>query len=116
MLLVVPGLFAGRGRAIMFTLATEVLIAGPLGSIEINLERLINTGLCLYKEAKSIACLTKHTLEQTKHVSIGIFIRERMKHLQFLFFTHHNIELLLKLKSSIEIARIIAASAERELQ
>ena len=27
-----------------------------------------------------------------------------------------NIELLLKLKSSIEIARIIAASAERELQ
>ena len=91
MLLVVPGLFAGRGRAIMFTLATEVLIAGPLGSIEINLERLINTGLCLYKEAKNIACLTKHTLEQTKHVSIGIFIRERMKHLQFLFFTHHNI-------------------------
>ena len=91
MLLVVPGLFAGRGRAIMFTLATEVLIAGPLGSIEINLERLINTGLCLYKEAKSIACLTKHTLEQTKHVSIGIFIRERMKHLQILFFTHHNI-------------------------
>ena len=70
MLLVVPGLFAGRGRAIMFTLATEVLIAGPLGSIEINLERLINTGLCLYKEAKNIACLTKHTLEQTKHVSM----------------------------------------------
>ena len=28
----------------------------------------------------------------------------------------NNIELLLKLKSSIEIARIIAASAERELQ
>ena len=27
-----------------------------------------------------------------------------------------NMELLLKLKSSIEIARIIAASAERELQ
>ena len=29
---------------------------------------------------------------------------------------YDNIELLLKLKSSIEIARIIAASAERELQ
>ena len=28
----------------------------------------------------------------------------------------HNIELLLKLKSGIEIARIIAASAECELQ
>ena len=70
MLLVVPGMFAGRGRAIMFTLATEVLIAGPLGSIEINLEKLINTFVCLYKEAKKIACLTKHTLEQTEHVSI----------------------------------------------
>ena len=33
-----------------------------------------------------------------------------------LFFTTSIIELLLKLKSSIEIARIIAASAERELQ
>ena len=73
MLLVVPGLFAGRGRAIMFTLATEVLIAGPLGSIEENLGKLVNTGLCLYKEAKNVACLTKHTLEQTKHVCIGIF-------------------------------------------
>ena len=73
MLLVVPGMFAGRGRAIMFTLATEVLIAGPLGSIEINLEKLINTFVCLYKEARSFACLTIHTLEQTKHVCIKVF-------------------------------------------
>ena len=73
MLLLMPGLFGGRGRAIMFTLATEVLIAGPLGSIEINLDKLINTFVCLYKEAKEIACLTKHTLEQTKHVCIVIY-------------------------------------------
>ena len=73
MLLVIPGLFAGRGRAIMFTFATEVLIAGPLGSIDINLKKLINTFVCLYKEARSIACLTIHTLEQTKHVCIKVF-------------------------------------------
>ena len=79
MLLVIPGMFAGRGRAIMFTLATEVLIAGPLGSIEINLEKLINTFVCLYKEAKKIACLTAHTLEQTKHVCIVVLVSSGSK-------------------------------------
>ena len=78
MLLLIPGLFAGRGRAIMFTLATEVLIAGPLGNIEKNLKKLINTFVCLYNEARSIACLTKHTLEQTKHVCVGIFHKKNI--------------------------------------
>ena len=39
-----------------------------------------------------------------------------MRFSDFLMISSEHIELLLKLKSSIEIARIIAASAERELQ
>ena len=56
MLLIVPGLFAGRGRAMMITLATGFLLDGPLDSIQTNLEKLIDSFVCLYKQAKEIAC------------------------------------------------------------
>ena len=56
MLLVLSGLFAGRGRAMMLTLAVGFLMDGPIDSIQTNLEKLTDSFLCMYNQAKQIAC------------------------------------------------------------
>ena len=41
LILILPGLFSGRGRAFLMTLATGLLIDGSVGSINYNLEEII---------------------------------------------------------------------------
>ena len=64
----------------------------------------------------------KFVILDTRIYAVCIFVKVIYVHIEFLSVKLLNvlqyiiIELLLKLKSSIEIARIMAASAERELQ
>ena len=70
MLLVTSGLFAGRGRAMMLTLAAGFLMDGPLDSIQTNLEKLTDFFLCMYKQVKQVACeARKNQLQEIKSVS-----------------------------------------------
>ena len=76
MLLVIPGLFAGRGRAMMLTLVVGFLIDGPLDSIQNNLEKLIDSFVCLYKQGKTVVCEAREAqLQQTRQVSVSFYIR-----------------------------------------
>ena len=41
LILILPGLFSGRGRAMLMTLATGVLIDGPINGISYNSEVIV---------------------------------------------------------------------------
>ena len=71
MLLVISGLFAGRGRAMMLTLAVGFLMDGPLDSIQTNLEKLTGSFVCMANQAKQIGCEARNDqLAQVEKVSL----------------------------------------------
>ena len=60
MLLIIPGLFAERGRSIvLWTFSSGLLIDGPIRSIYVNLQRLYDTIICMYQVTLKEACVTK---------------------------------------------------------
>ena len=60
MLLIIPGLFAERGRSIvLWTFSSGLLIDGPIRSIYVNLQRLYNTVICMYQLTLKKACQSK---------------------------------------------------------
>ena len=59
MLLIVPGLFANRGRSVVLTFAAGLLIDGPIRSIYDNLHQVYHTVLCMYNTVKTQACRAK---------------------------------------------------------
>ena len=60
MLLIIPGLFAERGRSIvLWTFSSGLLIDGPIRSIYVNLQRLYDTVICMYQAALKEACQSK---------------------------------------------------------
>ena len=70
MLLVISGLFAGRGRAMMLTLAAGFLMDGPLDSIQTNLETIRGSFVCMYNQVKQIGCIARNEqMQQVKSVS-----------------------------------------------
>ena len=70
MLLVTSGLFAGRGRAMMLTLAAGFLMDGPLDSIQTNLETIRGSFVCMYNQVKQIGCIARNEQrQQVKSVS-----------------------------------------------
>eukprot|EP00095_Tigriopus_kingsejongensis_P011211 maker-scaffold263_size232787-snap-gene-1.30 protein:Tk11211 transcript:maker-scaffold263_size232787-snap-gene-1.30-mRNA-1 annotation:"hypothetical protein LOTGIDRAFT_155733" len=56
MMLIVPGIFAGRGRSFMLTAAMGLLIDGPIGSINYNIEQVIQSLTCMYDQMRILAC------------------------------------------------------------
>ena len=57
MLLIIPGLFAERGRSIvLWTFSSGLLIDGPIRSIYVNLQRLYDTVICMYKTTLKELC------------------------------------------------------------
>ena len=59
MMLIIPGLFAGRGRAFILTAGMGLLIDGPVDSINTNLEQIVTSVTCMYTHMKSLACRFK---------------------------------------------------------
>ena len=59
MLLIIPGLFANRGRSVVLTFAAGLLIDGPIRSIYDNLHQVYHTVLCMYNTVKTQACRSK---------------------------------------------------------
>ncbi len=57
MLLMIPSLFARRGRAFMLTTAAGLLLSGPVATIEDNIEQVIHSFTCMYENVKSIGDL-----------------------------------------------------------
>ena len=83
MMLIVPGLFAGRGRALLLTLATGLLIDGPVTTINENLEQVIKSLTCMYKVNFRI---DRFHLDQNPPSPFSSFT----KHARSLpFFSHH---------------------------
>ena len=60
MLLIIPGLFAERGRSIvLWTFSSGLLIDGPIRSIYVNLQRLYDTIICMYQVTLKESCQSK---------------------------------------------------------
>jgi hypothetical protein len=59
MMLIVPSLFAGRGRAFILTAGMGFLIDGPLNSINFNVEQIVHSLTCMYSQMKTMACRFK---------------------------------------------------------
>ena len=60
MLLIIPGLFAERGRSIvLWTFSSGLLIDGPIRSIYVNLQRLYDTVICMYQVTLKESCQSK---------------------------------------------------------
>ena len=61
MLLIVPGLFAGRGRALLMTISVGLLLNGPIANLNANLQQVTKAFICMYEQMKVIACKYKTT-------------------------------------------------------
>ena len=77
MLLIIPGLFAERGRSIvLWTFSSGLLIDGPIRSIYVNLQRLYDTVICMYKTTLKELCHTNViNREVVKNVSNLLFFQ-----------------------------------------
>ena len=59
MLLVVPGLFTGRGRALLMTISVGLLLNGPISNLNTNIQLVNKAFLCMFEQTKVIACKFK---------------------------------------------------------
>ena len=59
MLLIIPGLFAGRGRALLMTISVGLLLNGPFASLNTNIQLVTKAFLCMYEQMKGLACRYK---------------------------------------------------------
>ena len=59
MLLIVPGLFAGRGRALLMTISVGLLLDGPIASLNTNIQLVTKAFVCMYEQMKVLACRYK---------------------------------------------------------
>ena len=59
MLLVVPGLFTGRGRALLMTISVGLLLDGPIANLHTNIKLVNKAFLCMFEQTKVIACKFK---------------------------------------------------------
>ena len=103
LLLVIPGLFAGRGRALLFTLATGFLIDGPLTSINYNLEEIVNSVTCMYKNMKLLTCRYQSTFEKI-FGQVAALLEEVHKNMQE------------KLRDISEVVRTATGEAKRKAE
>lgn len=55
-MLIMPGILAGRGRAILSTVALGLLIEGPVSSINYNINQVVESIVCMYNSMKNMAC------------------------------------------------------------
>ena len=51
-----PGMLAGRGRAILSTVALGLLIEGPVSNVNYNINQVIESIFCMYNSMKNMAC------------------------------------------------------------
>merc|ERR1712008_124897 len=56
LILILPGLFSGRGRAMLMTLAAGVLIDGPVTGISYNSDVIVGTVTCMYSKGNEAFC------------------------------------------------------------
>ena len=59
MLLIVPGLFAGRGRALLMTISVGLLLDGPIANLNTNIQLVSNSFVCMYEQMQVLACKYK---------------------------------------------------------
>ena len=56
LMLILPGIVAGRGRAFLLTIAVGFLIEGPISSVNYNVNEVVESTACMYESMKSLAC------------------------------------------------------------
>eukprot|EP00093_Oithona_nana_P009759 09759.XXX_500279_501780_1 [CDS] Oithona nana genome sequencing. len=59
MLLIIPGLFAGRGRSLLMTISVGLLLDGPIANLNTNIQLVTKAFLCMYEQMKGLACRYK---------------------------------------------------------
>lgn len=67
MVLVLPNLLSGRGRAALMTLAIGFLIDGPLDSIQHNIQRVAESLTCLYRLLSQVSCRYNKIVDQAEN-------------------------------------------------
>ena len=55
-MLVLPSITAGRGRALLLTIATGLLVDGPVQSINHNTQQIVRSITCMLDKMKQLAC------------------------------------------------------------
>ena len=55
-MLVLPSITAGRGRALLLTIATGLLVGGPVQSINHNTQQIVRSITCMLDKMKQLAC------------------------------------------------------------
>ena len=56
MLLTIPGLFVGRGRALLMTISVVLLLDGPIANLNTNIQAVTQSFICMYEHMKVLAC------------------------------------------------------------
>ena len=59
MLLIIPGLFAGRGRSLLMTISVGLLLDGPIANLNTNIQLVTKAFLCMFEQMKGLACRYK---------------------------------------------------------
>jgi len=72
MVLVLPGIITGRGRAILMTATVAILVEGPINSVNFNIDQVVESQTCMYESMKSASCqyvdAMQNVLEQTSKI------------------------------------------------
>jgi len=67
MVLVLPNLLSGRGRAALMTVAIGFLIDGPLASIQHNIQKVAESLTCLYRLLSQVSCRYNKIVDQAEN-------------------------------------------------
>lgn len=78
LMLILPGMVAGRGRAVLMTLVMGFLIEGPINSINYNINQIVESSSCMYESMKSMACL--YTVQIQKSMAFMVsMVKEQQR-------------------------------------
>ena len=72
MLLIVPGLFAGRGRALLMTISVGLLLDGPVANLNANIQLVTKFVVCMYEQMKVVACQLKTSFADVSNNATSI--------------------------------------------
>ena len=64
LMLIMPGIVTGRGRAFLLTVVLGLLIEGPVNSINYNINQIIESTICMYNSMKNTACFLTNQIQR----------------------------------------------------
>ena len=84
-MLIMPGIVTGRRRGFLLTMFVCLLIEGLVNSINYNINKIIESTVCMYKLMKNIACYLSEQIPETINYTY-IHYKLQINNLRFIYY------------------------------